>query len=192
MPAVQADGRAGHADRRRPVQVRLRHRHRDEKAPKGLNEDTVRFISAKKGEPEWMLEWRLDAYRALAGHDRADLGQGPLSEDRLPGHLLLLGAQEHGRARRASTRSIRSCSRPTRSSAFRSRSARCWPASRARRVAVDAVFDSRLGGHDLQGGAGARPASSSARSRRRSASTPSSCRSISARSCRSPTISTRR
>src|SRR5215217_7900550 len=34
-----------------------------DKAPKGLSEDTVRFISAKKGEPEWMLEWRLQAYR---------------------------------------------------------------------------------------------------------------------------------
>ncbi|MGY6645212.1 MAG: Fe-S cluster assembly protein SufB [Salinarimonas sp.] len=34
-----------------------------EKAPKGLNEDIIRFISAKKEEPEWMLEWRLDAYR---------------------------------------------------------------------------------------------------------------------------------
>src|SRR5687768_11906907 len=34
-----------------------------EKAPKGLNEDTVRFISAKKDEPAWMLEWRLEAYR---------------------------------------------------------------------------------------------------------------------------------
>jgi Fe-S cluster assembly protein SufB len=33
-----------------------------EKAPKGLSEDIVRFISAKKGEPEWMLAWRLDAY----------------------------------------------------------------------------------------------------------------------------------
>ena len=33
-----------------------------ETAPKGLNEDTVRFISAKKGEPEWMLEWRLKAF----------------------------------------------------------------------------------------------------------------------------------
>ena len=32
-------------------------------APKGLNEDTVRFISAKKREPAWMLEWRLKAYR---------------------------------------------------------------------------------------------------------------------------------
>jgi Fe-S cluster assembly protein SufB len=34
-----------------------------DKAPKGLSEDTVRFISAKKDEPEWMLEWRLEAYR---------------------------------------------------------------------------------------------------------------------------------
>ena len=34
-----------------------------DKAPKGLSEDIVRFISAKKGEPEWMLEWRLKAYR---------------------------------------------------------------------------------------------------------------------------------
>jgi Fe-S cluster assembly protein SufB len=34
-----------------------------DKAPKGLSEDTVRFISAKKDEPAWMLEWRLDAYR---------------------------------------------------------------------------------------------------------------------------------
>jgi Fe-S cluster assembly protein SufB len=32
-------------------------------APKGLNEDIVRLISAKKGEPEWLLEWRLQAYR---------------------------------------------------------------------------------------------------------------------------------
>jgi len=34
-----------------------------EKAPKGLSEDIVRFISVKKNEPEWMLRWRLDAYR---------------------------------------------------------------------------------------------------------------------------------
>jgi Fe-S cluster assembly protein SufB len=34
-----------------------------DKAPKGLSEDIVRFISAKKGEPAWMLDWRLDAYR---------------------------------------------------------------------------------------------------------------------------------
>ena len=34
-----------------------------EKAPKGLSEDTVRFISAKKNEPEWMLAWRLEAFK---------------------------------------------------------------------------------------------------------------------------------
>ena len=32
-----------------------------EKAPKGLSDDTVRFISAKKGEPQWLLDWRLEA-----------------------------------------------------------------------------------------------------------------------------------
>ena len=34
-----------------------------DKAPKGLSEEVIRFISAKKGEPAWMLEWRFDAYR---------------------------------------------------------------------------------------------------------------------------------
>jgi Fe-S cluster assembly protein SufB len=34
-----------------------------ENAPKGLSEDIVRFISKKKNEPEWLLEWRLKAYR---------------------------------------------------------------------------------------------------------------------------------
>ncbi len=35
----------------------------EDMAPKGLNEDIVRLISRKKKEPEWMLEWRLRAYR---------------------------------------------------------------------------------------------------------------------------------
>ncbi len=35
----------------------------NDSAPKGINEDIVRFISAKKNEPEWLLEWRLKAYR---------------------------------------------------------------------------------------------------------------------------------
>ena len=34
-----------------------------ERAPKGLSEDTIRYISAKKDEPQWMLDWRLEAYR---------------------------------------------------------------------------------------------------------------------------------
>ncbi|MBS1489398.1 MAG: Fe-S cluster assembly protein SufB [Bacteroidetes bacterium] len=35
-----------------------------DEAPKGLNEEIIRFISAKKQEPEWLLEWRLKAFRA--------------------------------------------------------------------------------------------------------------------------------
>ncbi|MEH3144504.1 MAG: Fe-S cluster assembly protein SufB [Methylobacterium frigidaeris] len=53
-----------------------------EKSEKGVSEDVIRFISAKKNEPEWMLEWRLDAYRrwltmkepewARVSYDRVD------------------------------------------------------------------------------------------------------------------------
>ena len=41
-------------------------------APKGLNEDIVRLISAKKDEPDWMLEWRLEAYRRWLGMDEPE------------------------------------------------------------------------------------------------------------------------
>mgnify|MGYP000855355267 CR=1 FL=1 len=40
--------------------------------PKGLSEDTVRFISAKKNEPEWLLEWRLDAFRKWLAMDEPE------------------------------------------------------------------------------------------------------------------------
>jgi len=43
-----------------------------ETAPKGLSEDTVRFISAKKDEPEWLLEWRLKAFRHWLGMPEPD------------------------------------------------------------------------------------------------------------------------
>ena len=50
-------------------------------APKGLSEDTVRFISAKKGEPEWMLDWRLKAFRlwlTMEAPDWAKLQMDPI------------------------------------------------------------------------------------------------------------------
>jgi len=50
-------------------------------APKGLNEDIVRLISGKKKEPEWMLEWRLAAYRrwtSLTQPDWALLNLSPI------------------------------------------------------------------------------------------------------------------
>ena len=34
-------------------------------APRGLNEDTIHFISAKKKEPQWLLDWRLKAYQSF-------------------------------------------------------------------------------------------------------------------------------
>ncbi len=52
-----------------------------EKAPKGLSEDIVRFISAKKNEPEWMLEWRLKAYQRwleMPEPEWAKLKQAPI------------------------------------------------------------------------------------------------------------------
>ena len=36
-----------------------------EKIPKGLNEDVIRLISKKKNEPDWMLDWRLSAFKRL-------------------------------------------------------------------------------------------------------------------------------
>src|SRR6266567_4423396 len=52
-----------------------------DEAPPGLNEGTVRFISAKKGEPDWLLEWRLAAFRAwqkMASPDWAKLRIAPI------------------------------------------------------------------------------------------------------------------
>ena len=55
-----------------------------EKAPKGLSEDVIRFISAKKMEPEWMLNWRLKAYRywlKMTSPDWAKLNVPPIDYD---------------------------------------------------------------------------------------------------------------
>ncbi len=51
----------------------------EDRIPKGLNEDVIRLISAKKREPEFMLEWRLKAYRhwAPAGAGRRPSPSGP-------------------------------------------------------------------------------------------------------------------
>ena len=88
-------------------------------APKGLSADTVRFISAQKNEPEWMLAWRLEAFERWLALERAALGQGRLPADRLPGRLLLRRAAARRPARPAWTRSIRSSWPPTPSSASR-------------------------------------------------------------------------
>lgn len=57
----------------------------EDRVPKGLNEETIRLISARKGEPEFMLEWRLKAYRHWASLERekgepkwANIAYGPI------------------------------------------------------------------------------------------------------------------
>ena len=75
-----------------------------DRAPKGLNEDVVRFISAKKNEPEWLLEWRLKAFRHWLTMKEPTWGEGRLSADRLSGLLLLFGAQNRCRPAQKSRR----------------------------------------------------------------------------------------
>ena len=68
-----------------------------DKAPKGLSEDTIRFISAKKSEPAWMLAWRLEAYRrwlTMSEPTWAKVDFGPIDYQ----DILLRRAQGEGRA----------------------------------------------------------------------------------------------
>ena len=77
-------------------------------APKGLNEDTIRMISARKEEPEWLLAWRLKAYATWLTMESPNWANR-LPADRLPGHPLLRRPQEEGRPALAWTRWTRSC-----------------------------------------------------------------------------------
>ena len=54
------------------------------RAPKGLNEDTIKFISKIKKEPKWMLDWRLKAY-----NKRAKLAKTKISKNKLSRFILL-------------------------------------------------------------------------------------------------------
>jgi Fe-S cluster assembly protein SufB len=56
-------------------------------APKGLNEDIIRLISAKKGEPEWLLKWRLKAYhgwmKMIEPHNWPNISYNPIDYQNL-------------------------------------------------------------------------------------------------------------
>ena len=78
-------------------------------APKGLNEDTIRLISARKEEPAWLLEWRLKAFAAWQTDAGAALGARRASADRLPGPALLRGAEEEAGAEEPGRGRSRSC-----------------------------------------------------------------------------------
>ena len=193
MPAVQADDRSGQADRRRPVQVRLRDRHRERQGAEGPRREHRRASSPRRrASPAWMLEWRLEAFRrwktmteptwANVHYPKIDFQnlyyysapkstEGPKSLADVDPELLrtyeklgipLQGARDPGR---------------------RARRARAWPSTPCSTASPSSPPSRR---------SWRRPASSSARSRRRCASIPSWCRSIWARWCRSPTTSTPR
>jgi Fe-S cluster assembly protein SufB len=118
-------------------------------APKGLSEDTIRFISAKKDEPEWMLEWRLDAFKRWQTDGRAGLGARRAIRRSISGHLLLRGAEGHDRPeepRRGRSGTAGDLREARHSAARAGNPGRRAQAGRAEpnrpTVAVDAVFDS--------------------------------------------------
>ena len=59
--------------------------------PPGLSEDVIRTISKKKKEPEWMTQWRLDAYAVFLTLGGARLGQCELPKTGPAKHQLLCG-----------------------------------------------------------------------------------------------------
>ena len=120
-----------------------------DKAPKGLSEDTVRFISAKKNEPAWMLEWRLEAYRrwltmtepkwARVHYPKIDYQDLYYYSAPKPKKTVVVARRD----RSGNPQDLRE----TRHSLARSRDARRRGApgrraGAARKIAVDAVFDS--------------------------------------------------
>ncbi len=87
-------------------------------APIGLNEDIVRLISSKNGEPEWMTEWRLGAFARWQKMEEPTwaMVHYPRSTFR---RSITTPPQEHGGKPKSLVTSIRSCLRPTRSWGFR-------------------------------------------------------------------------
>ena len=64
------------------------------KAPKGLNEDVIKFISNIKKEPKWLLDWRLKAFWEIKSFKRAWLAETKIPKDRLSRLILLFCPKE--------------------------------------------------------------------------------------------------
>ena len=80
-----------------------------DKAPKGLSEDIIRFISAKKDEPSWMLEWRLDAYRRWLTLEEPTWARVHYPKIDFQDIYYLRRAEEHARPDLARATSIPNC-----------------------------------------------------------------------------------
>ena len=119
-------------------------------APKGLSEDVIRLISAKKSEPEWLLEWRLKAYRRwlkmTEPHHWPNVNYPPIDYQSISYYSAPRTAEAAGQPGRGGSRAARDL-REARHPADASRSS--WPACRRGRD-----LRQRVGRHDVQGQAG--------------------------------------
>ena len=142
-------------------------------APKGLNEDTVRFISAKKNEPEWMLDWRLKAFRhwlTMKPPDWAKLNVPPIDYQDAYYYAAPKAKPKLGSLDEVDPEILRVYEKlgiPLEEQKVLA------GVEGARKVAVDAVFDSVSASPPPSARNWKRRASSSARSPRRSANIPS-------------------
>ena len=123
-----------------------------DKAPKGLNEDIVRFISAKKNEPAWLTEWRLEAYRrwlTMREPTWARVEFSPINYQDLyyySAPKTAAGPKSLGEVDPELLRVYEKLGIPLKEQELLAGVQQ----SPDRRVAVDAVFDFGLGRHDLQ------------------------------------------
>ena len=111
-----------------------------ESVPKGLNEDTIRLISAKKREPEFMLEWRLKAYRHWSRWRRRRRSRSGPTSTTAPSTIRTSSTTplpRRSRRWRAWSSSIRSCCAPIEKLGIPLEEQKMLAG-----VAVDAVFDS--------------------------------------------------
>ena len=117
--------------------------------PPGLNEDVIRVISAKKGEPEWLLEWRLDAYRSwleMAEPNWAHVTYPPVDLN----SISYYSAPKSMEDRPQSLDEVD----PELLDTYRSWASRCTSRENARRGGRRRGVRLRLRGHHLQGQAG--------------------------------------
>ena len=135
--------------------------------PRASTRTSIRLISAKKDEPEWLLEWRLKAYRALAEDDRADLAER---------HYPPIDYQDisyYAAPKQKKTLNSLDEVDPEIRATFDKLGIPLDEQKLLAGVAVDAVFDSRVGGDDVPRRSWRSSASSSARSPKRCTSIPS-------------------
>ena len=96
---------------------------------KGLNEEVIRIISAKKDEPEFMLEFRLKAYRRWLTMKMPEWAQLKIPQIDYQDIILYSMLLQHSkRNMKASTKLIRNCYVPSRNWGYRSRNRKCFPA----------------------------------------------------------------